>query len=242
MKKFSIDYSFLIVLCLIALSPKQDTLVKLLIALCVHELGHLAWIGFFRYRIESLRLSIFGFFLKLDATKEELFKDICIYYGGILANLLCFLFVPDPVFKKINLLFLCFNALPIYPLDGFQGIRCILAYFIPYQKVLKITAIFSMLSSTIAFVLCLCFKMDVFILLNSAYLIILSLEYYFKLKAIYQSFLLRRSLYPFEYPIKRIAFPDSIEGCFYKYHQVVFMIENKKITEADLLLSKNMLK
>ncbi len=67
--------------------------------------------------------------------------------------------------------------------------------------------------------------MDVFILLNSAYLIILSLEYYFKLKAIYQSFLLRRSLYPFEYPIKRIAFPDSIEGCFYKYHQVEFMIE-----------------
>ncbi len=83
MKKFSIDYSFLIVLCLIALSPKQDTLVKLLIALCVHELGHLAWIGFFRYRIESLRLSIFGFFLKLDATKEELFKDISIMVASL---------------------------------------------------------------------------------------------------------------------------------------------------------------
>lgn len=241
MKKFSIDYSFLILLCIIALSPKQDTLLKLLAALLIHELGHLAWIGFFRYKIESLRLSIFGFFLKLDATKEELLKDIFIYYGGIFANLLCFLFIPDPVFKKINLLLLCFNALPIYPLDGFQGIRSVLAYFLPYQSVLKLTAIFSLLASILSFFLCFLFKMDLFIIFNSAYLIILSVQYFLNIKSIYASFLLKKSIYPFEYPIKRIAFPENLEACFYKYHQVEVELGNKILTEEELLISKKML-
>ncbi len=242
MKKFSIDFSFLILLGIIGLSPKQDILLKLILALFLHELGHILWILLFRYKIEHLRLSIFGFFLKLEHTKEEWVEDLLIYSGGILMNLICFLCVPDPVFQKINLLLLIFNLLPIYPLDGFQVIRSSMAYFMPYRLVLKGTAILSLAGSTLVFVFLILFKMDLFLIFNACYLFFLSLEYYGKSNVIFQSFLLKKTLYPYSYPLKEIQFPKNIDNSFYKYHQVNLLIGNKKVTEEELIQSKKLLK
>ncbi|MDE7384920.1 MAG: hypothetical protein K2M84_04080, partial [Anaeroplasmataceae bacterium] len=60
--------------------------MKLFLCLFIHELGHLFFITLFRYKIEKLKLSIFGFFLKLENTKEEFYKDFIIYFGGIFFN------------------------------------------------------------------------------------------------------------------------------------------------------------
>ncbi|MDE7161854.1 MAG: hypothetical protein K2N65_03735, partial [Anaeroplasmataceae bacterium] len=177
MKKFKIDFSFLILLGIIALSPKQFILLKLLFCLFIHEIGHLFFVFIFHYKIENLKLSLFGFFLKLSPTKRECIKDVFLYAGGILMNALCILIIPDASIRKISLLLILFNSLPIYPLDGFNVIHSILSYFFPYKLVLKSMGLLSVILSIGTLLICIVCRVDVFIICNSVYLFLLSLIY-----------------------------------------------------------------
>ncbi|MDE7105743.1 MAG: hypothetical protein K2O22_01095, partial [Anaeroplasmataceae bacterium] len=177
MKKFKLDFSFVILLGIISLSPKQNLALKLFLCLFLHELGHLIFVLIFRYKIHSLKLSIFGFFLELDRTKEVFYKDFFIYLGGILSNLLCYILIPDPQIKTMSLILIIFNSLPIYPLDGFNVVKTLAAYIFPYRFVLVGMSYLSLLCSMLSFLICMYYKMDVFLLINAFYLILLSIEY-----------------------------------------------------------------
>ena len=209
MKRFKIDLSFLILLGIVALSPKQSIVLKLFLCLFIHEIGHLFFIFLFRYKIDILKLSIFGFFLKLKHSKEEFYKDFIIYFGGIFFNLLCYICIPDETMRKINLILILFNSLPIYPLDGFNLIKTLGAVFFPYRYVLKIMSIISLCASSASILLSVYYKMDIFIILNVCFLFILSMEYYLKEDFFYQKFLLEKSIYKFKYPLKTIPWPSA---------------------------------
>lgn len=239
MKRFKIDYSFLILICIIYFSPKQSILLKLVLCLFIHELGHLFFVLIFKYKIDSLKLSIFGFFLKLGNIKEEFYKDFFLYIGGILFNLFCYIFIRDETMRKLNLILILFNSLPIYPLDGFNAIKSLLSYFFPYRYVLKSTSILSLLGSVTIIFLTLYFKMDIFIILNAFYLFLISTEYYFKEDIIYQKFLLEKQIYTKKYPIKKIRFHIKFQNYFYKYHQVQMHVGPKVLTEEELLKEKS---
>lgn len=238
MKKFKFDFSFFILLGLISLSPKQHIILKLLFCLFIHEVGHLFFILLFRYRIKQLRLSVFGFFLSLDHTQEFFFKDILIYSGGILFNLLCFLCIPDATIKKMSLILICFNSLPGYPLDGFNIGKALLSYLFPYHYALNSIGIISLFCGAGLLLYSLFTKMDLFIILNACYLFILSIVYYFKKDILYQKFLLEKTIHPFSYPLRTISFRDSLSKSLYKYHTIQMRIGNKLITEEDLFLKK----
>ena len=242
MKRFKIDFSFILLLGIIALSPKQFIILKLLFCLLIHELGHLFFVFLFHYKIDSLKLSLFGFFLKLTPTRTECINDIFLYLGGILFNAICFFIIPDPTIKKISLLLILFNSLPVYPLDGFNTLQSLFSYFFPYRIVLKVMGIFGMLFS-LAFVLCCVgFKMDVFVICNAFYLFFYSLSYYFQEGIYFQKFMLEKTLHPFSYPLKSISFRERIEYCFYKYHTIQMKVGNKIISEEELFQLKSRFK
>ncbi|MDE6414696.1 MAG: hypothetical protein K2K48_04715 [Anaeroplasmataceae bacterium] len=235
MKRFKIDYSFLILVCIISLSPKQAIIVKLFLCLFIHELGHLFFIYIFKYKIERLKLSIFGFFLKLENTKEEFYKDFIIYFGGILFNFVSYLIIPDETMRKINLILIVFNSLPIYPLDGFNIIKTFASYILPYRFVLKLMSTLSLLCGVGAIGISIYYKMDVFIIVNAAYLFFLSVEYYVKEQTLYQKFLLDKQIYKKKYPLKKIQFHTNYQHYFYKYHTIQMSIGDKFFTEEELL-------
>lgn len=239
MKRFKLDFSFVLLLCIISLSPKQDILLKVLVCLLLHEIGHLFFIFLFQYKIESLKLSIFGFFLKLENTKEEFYKDVFIYSGGLLFNLMAYVIFPDEVMKKINLILIIFNSLPIYPLDGFNIFKTIFSYFFPYRIVLKMMSICSLCSSLGAIILSVYYKMDLYILFNMCYLLLFSIEFYRKEELFYKKFLLDKKIYKRKYPVKTIRFHTHFSLYFYKYHTIQMALGNKLIREEELFETKN---
>lgn len=238
MKKFKLDYSFILLFILIAFSPKQGILLKLFLALVLHELGHLFCIFLCRYRIKCLRLSIVGFFLTLEDTKEVFLKDILIYLGGILSNLIWYLLVPDPTFKALNLMLILINSLPIFPLDGFNVIRSIAYYLFPYYYANRGMSILSILSAAVLMVLAFYFHFDLVIILNLVYLLVLNIESFRKERLSYHHFLLKKQLYPQENPKKEIRFHENYEYYFYKYHTINMRIGNRLISEKELFNTK----
>ena len=107
-----------------------------------HELGHFLVARLFKQRIEHLTFTVLGGILKMEMTEISRFKQLLIYSAGIFVNLLLFLILktlPDSQFKKLfanyNLLLICFNLLPIHPLDGFQIFQVLLSFFnSPYRE------------------------------------------------------------------------------------------------------------
>lgn len=240
MKRFKIDFSFFVLLAIISLSPKQTIVLKLLFCLLIHEMGHLFFVFIFRYKVAHLKLSLFGFFMKLSSHQTEWVKDILLYSGGIILNMLCYIIFPDPVLRKVNLLLIVFNSLPIYPLDGFQILQTFLSYFFPYRIVLKGMSIFGMMVSVGFFIVLVYLKMDLFVLCNVVYLVILSTSYYFKEEEFFHKFLLDKALYPSTYPIRKIKFQEQWNLCFYKYHTIEIELGRKKISEKDILQTKQL--
>ena len=173
MKRFKLDFSFLIFLIFLFLSPKQYLILKLFLCLVLHELGHITLILLFRYPIARLRISVFGFFLELDQTKEFFHKDFLIYLGGILTNLICYIFIPDQEMKRISLFLIGINALPIYPLDGFNALKTLISYLFPYYYTSKGMVVLSLFLSGGLLCLGLVQQMDLYLIFSFGYLLFL---------------------------------------------------------------------
>lgn len=235
MKKFKIDYSFLILFILLFFSPKQNLIFQFFFCLFLHELGHLFFVFLFRLKIQKLRISVFGFFLELERKKESFIKDLFLYSGGIIMNGIVYLIVPIPSMRYINLFLIVINAIPIYPLDGYNLFKSVLSYFFSYYYSLKISCIFSLITNI--FVLCILFynHMDLVLIINYFYLLFLNMSLGFHQKIIFNKFILERQLYSFDYPIKSIHFHDKVKNHIYKYFQIEMNLAGKCISEKELL-------
>lgn len=241
MKEFKIDFSFWLLIVLVFFSPKQIYIFKLILCLMCHELGHLLLVWLFRYRIKSLHLSIVGFMLKLEKIKQEFWKDLLIYSGGIIVNLACYLLISDYDFKNISLILLIINLLPIYPLDGFNILRTLFSYFFPYYYVLNITTIFSIIINVLVFIIGIYYHLDLFILCNLIYLFIINLNQFKHRKEIFSQFILDKSLYDFSYPKRKINPHLDYLKFFYRYHEVFLDLEDSCLSQKDLLRMKKLI-
>lgn len=235
MKKFKIDYSFILFILLLFFSPKQSSLLIVMVSLIFHELGHISLILLFRYPIETLRLSLFGFSLKLKETQQFFYKDFLIYSGGIFVNLFIFLVVPNYEVRQIQFFLILLNILPIYPLDGFNIFKTLLSYFFPFFYTLWFTSILGVLSAIGILILCFIFKADLCLWFSFTYLLVLNLWMLFHFKKRYRYFLLRKKLYPYSYPKKICNFKENFFHYFYFYHEVDMRIGRKVITQKELL-------
>ena len=104
-----------------------NEVLALLIAVCVHELGHLLAIYMLGLRVTGLHLELSG--LRIDyAGISSTAKNVLTAFAGPMAGILYFmtgLFVAEKTGNfvlmfsaKLSIVYSCFNLLPMLPLDG----------------------------------------------------------------------------------------------------------------------------
>jgi len=118
----------------------------------IHEMGHYAAASYYKWRIDSIVLWVFGGVMKTpEANNRKLSEDIVVTIAGPMQHIFIFLIilaldglniVPHSVISLAyyyNFLIFLFNLLPIYPLDGGKLLFYALANFFPFQKALHWT-------------------------------------------------------------------------------------------------------
>ncbi len=131
----------------------------------VHELGHVAAAHWFGWRIRRIELLPFGGVFETDETGTKPFhEELCVVLAGPAQHIglfFCsFLMVGTPlwsaadhaIFTYYNVALLCFNLLPLWPLDGSRCYLLLLEWWLPYRKAL-VVHLFTSAGFFISFVL-----------------------------------------------------------------------------------------
>lgn len=131
----------------------KESLMAFFIVL-VHEYAHTLTAMYFHYDIQYIHLYPFGAFVELaDYGCHENHEDFLVALMGPLSFIPLFLLgylLQDylglhayMIFQRINLAVLCFNLLPIYPLDGSKLLLVGFSYLFDYLVCLKLILVIS---------------------------------------------------------------------------------------------------
>lgn len=208
----------------------------------IHELGHVLVSKVFRWNLEKIDIYPFGGCVKFnEKLNKPIYEELLILLGGPVVQLLLFLLVSFLfrlnfismrnyiLFKNYHYTLLCFNLLPIYPLDGGRILNCIINYLLPYKKGNKLIVYISII--LIIFLLYFERKNINFIFFE----ILLFIEGLIYLKR--QNYLFNRLLlerYLEKYKFKRCKVIRNKDN-FYKSKRHVIKINDKYITENSFL-------
>ena len=103
----------------------------------LHEIGHIITGAFLKMKLDKIEIMPFGlsaaFYTNFDDKKFKI-KEIIIALAGpitssllvILCNYINFTYITTEEAVYANLLILCFNLIPLYPLDGGRVIKGII--------------------------------------------------------------------------------------------------------------------
>lgn len=235
MKKFKLDFTFILILILVILSPKQAILIKLIITLIVHEIGHLIICYIFNINVNKITLYASGFIMDINNDDLLFIQSLLLYSNGVIFNILLFLTNIDFELCHISLFLAIINLLPIYPLDGHQILKSVLEYYIPVYQVYIISTILSFTLLCIFLVTGILYKIDMYLLINFIYLGSMTYNLYKNRILYYHSFLLHRYLCPKlrKNKIKNVE-KNHINHLF-RYHNLIFISKNKIFSEKDVL-------
>jgi len=141
-----IDFSFCVAILLALFARQIDVYLTYLIAVILHECGHLMMASVLKWEVEELKISAIGGFLtfKNDLSKPA-FQCFLVAISGIIFNLI-FGFILLLIDGPANLIYTqfaiaLFNLLPISPLDGSRILQSILRNLFDYKVVLSIMKI-----------------------------------------------------------------------------------------------------
>lgn len=232
MNKFKITPSFIITLLFILFSPYQKNIIGILLVLFIHELGHIIIALLFKIEINNVSLTGFGFIMNSDESLV-FFKNLLFYFAGILFNLISLLFLSNEL-KYYTKILILINVIPIFPLDGFQILKTILSYFVPYKITIKIINSINVILLTF---------ITIFLLPRFDYLCIINLCYLWLIEILniknqyieYEHFILKKYLFPNKSKIKKVRFIENRWKYLYKYHYIITSINNKNVEELDYL-------
>lgn len=138
----NIDYSFILFSLTLLYIYQILTLFIIFISLFIHELFHILVYIYYKkkknevYKIE-LSISAFGGLASLDYKSFTKKEKIILFISGIVGNLFLILFKNEQL-VFYNLILICFNILPIYPLDGFNIFKETKFYNDKNYKIIKI--------------------------------------------------------------------------------------------------------
>ncbi len=141
-KNFHIEISFcfLALLCFLFIIDKNFNLLFSLLAILIHEISHLIMMYAFGEKTPKISFCAFELRLGMNTSYLPNHKRFFISLAGPLSNILMYItfFNINNDFANVNLIYGCFQLLPIYSLDG-QNILS--AVKLP-PKILKIISIF----------------------------------------------------------------------------------------------------
>lgn len=143
----------------IFISIITGTFVSLFIILTIvlwHELGHYAAAKYYKWRVDSIMLWVFGGVMKTDESFYRPIKEESIVtIAGPLQHIVIFIFIyilsfysiiPESIVQEAyyyNWMILTFNLLPISPLDGGKLLLLIQSSFLPYYTAFRWTILCS---------------------------------------------------------------------------------------------------
>ena len=217
--KIKIHNTTYVFLLLAFLSGYFEYMYLLLLIIIVHEYGHALFARIINFKFDKIVIYPFGGITKYNEdlnvnTNKELFVLI----GGIYMQIVFFIFimilykygfVTEHVYliiKKINILLISFNFLPILPLDGGKLLNIILDKIFSY----KLSNIISIIISFIILILFLYFNKTLFACILTLFLIKCLIIEINNIKYKYNKFLLERYLN--NYSFKKIKIINNINN------------------------------
>lgn len=120
----------------------------LMLIIIIHECGHIAAALLFKWEIQSVTLLPFGGKLVIKGIldrplKEELLVVLCGPLQHVVIGAAAFFFLKDwsyySLLMQLNLQLLCFNLLPLWPLDGGRILFLSLARINSFSQAMKQT-------------------------------------------------------------------------------------------------------
>jgi len=139
----TVDFSFYFTFFLAFASCNMDVYLTYLIAILIHECGHLVMASFFKWEVESFKLTALGGFLSFkDQLARGPLESIGVALGGITFNVL-FIAVLKLTGGSDALIYtqfavIVFNLLPITPLDGSKVLHGLLRLSLEYRQTLNL--------------------------------------------------------------------------------------------------------
>ena len=144
--KFRIDLKILFFLILFYFTNQLKMYILIMLFCFIHECGHMIVAKCLGFKIRSIELMPFGFFIEICANIDDYnkkilksnmveLKKIFISIAGPLINLiLAIIFINinsemSEVFVYSNLLIFVFNLIPIYPIDGGRVLKSVISIF-----------------------------------------------------------------------------------------------------------------
>lgn len=138
-----IDFSFYFAVLLAIFSSQVDVYLTYIIAILIHECGHLTVATLFNWKLETFRLTAIGGFLNF---KNDLYKPLrqsfFVYLGGVAFNFIFAMVLliahgpPSLIYTQFAIMI--FNLFPIAPLDGSKVLQSVLNKMLDYKKTLDI--------------------------------------------------------------------------------------------------------
>jgi stage IV sporulation protein FB len=175
-----------------------------------HELGHVFFIKINHYNIDKIEILPIGGITKTNKLiNSPINKDILIYSGGIIFQIILFLIFniffkinlitkyTYDLFKYYNLSILIFNLLPIRPLDGGEILCLIIEKYFPFKKANQITIYLSIIFLLLFLLVNIKFNLNNYIIIS--FILLKIIELIKRSKIIYNKFLLERYIYNLPY-------------------------------------------
>ena len=95
--------------------------MTIVIALAIHEVGHLIAAIMLNIKFQRFKITLFGFNLDADLENVSLIKKIILFFAGPFFNIIVFCMLRYTKyynFANINIFLSIVNMIPIVPLDG----------------------------------------------------------------------------------------------------------------------------
>lgn len=226
--KINIHNSTYIFILLTFLAGYFEYIFLLLLIIIIHEGGHYIFGLIEGIKASKIEVYPFGGCTIFDSELNiSIKKEFFCLIGGLVFQLIFFYLVYKLylngyvksntyfIFKKINILLLSFNFMPILPLDGGKLLNLILDLFFSY----KLSNILSIIISLIFIVIFALYNKTFFAIVLSIFLIKNIVLEYMNIKIKYNKFLLERYLY--NYDFKKIKIVNNINLLYRDYTHII---------------------
>ena len=208
----------------------------------MHECAHVLAGMIFRCSVEKVMVYPFGLIAEIKETESLCFLERLFLYGaGPCVHLVVFLWlnlmhqlgwvsvVMHDYCVQLNLNYLLFNLMPVYPLDGYQILLSFLYLFLPYRFALYLS---EWISLVVLFLFVVYSPHTIVILISFLMLLSINGIRCFRLRKEMHQFYLKRYLRTRNYPSKIHHFED----CFVYRNNLV--VKENEICNEKMLLKK----